>query len=354
MGDALTLALPAAATWRAESYRWFYDGHEQPQGLEAEPGVLWKRFPLTVSYEPNRKDRHPERGAHARFLEIKQVRADKGAGPGPYQDLVKRFADWYGLLGLFQDAVSAPVLPSRVEPLFSWVAPDALVGNDGRLREIDPAAEGKERLEQLLYERHGPSARTGRKVRIGADRLALPHELRFLSRGLTSFGRLDPVIESHDPSMLSWEDAKELYGVYAVLDETAESGVSYISTREPLSDWDTEVRRFPSPPCSAESLVPRTEGVSFHPVPGPDGKSRPGLRCPSLLKVLYAMLFVDAMNDNELRKCEASGCPHYFSVGTRDKARKSCPHPEDPSKESRCGQRVRMQRYREKQRLKQS
>jgi hypothetical protein len=168
---------------------------------------------------------------------------------------------------------------------------------------------------------------------------------------LTFFGRFEPSFESHDSEALSWEKVKDLYGVYAVLDDTAEHGVSLVSAREPLDYWDTELKRLPSPPCNAESLVGRSEGVMPHPVTGSDGKLRHGWRCPSLLKAMYAMLYTDALNDKELRKCQDPDCPGYFNVGKRDKARKYCPHPEDPkNKQSQCGQKVTTQRYREKHR----
>lgn len=273
-------------------------------------------------------------------------------GWSDYQERVKEFADLYGLLGLLQETVSAPILPSRVEDsLFPLVAPDALI-DGGRLRKIDPATEGKERLEALFYERYGPSRRTGRKVQLDSNRLALPQELRFLTKGLTPFGRFESPLESFGPETLSWEEVGDVYGIHVILDKEAERGWSFVSTREPLSFWDTEVERFPSPPCSPESLVRHMESVTPHPVPGRDGKPRPGLRCPSLLKALYAMLYMDATNDRELKKCKAEDCPEWFAVGTRDKARKFCPHPEDPRKQSKCGQKATTEKHRQKQRQK--
>lgn len=319
-------------TCRAKSYRWVYDEREESQAIEAEPGVGWTRDKMVVSYEPTPKDRdHPERGAHARFLKLQQEYADRGGSwPDAYHAAVLQFASGYGLLGLFREYVSDPVPPPHADPLTSWVAPNATFDAQGRLCEIDPATEGKERLQDLFQER------TSREIRLGTDRLILPHQLKFSSLvvGL--------------PNVLSWEHVKDVYGVHAVFDKTAARGVSLVSTREPLHYWDEEVRHFPSPPCSAEDLAYRLEGVTPHPIPGPDGKPRPGLRCPSLLKAMYAMLYADATTDRELKKCQDPDCPEYFPVGKRSKARKFCPHPEDPRKQSRCGQRVTTQRERQK------
>jgi len=58
------------------------------------------------------------------------------------------------------------------------VAPNAVI-EDGKMRRIDPASEGRERLEAFLYEKHGPAAKTGEKIRHTSQILALPEELEF-------------------------------------------------------------------------------------------------------------------------------------------------------------------------------
>lgn len=347
MREERTLAL---TLWKADSHRFSYDGYDQPQIIEAEPEARWERREMVVSYDPNPKDQPPERGAHAWFLKLKTMKKDLGGrySLGAFNDELKRFADRYGLLGLCQETLSLPILPPRAD-LLACVAPDAMLDKDGRLRVIDPATEGKKRLEEFFCNRRGRSVKTSRKGRpfFHSESLVLPHELRFSTKGLTVFGRLSPPFESHRAPGLSWEGLRNLYGVYAVLDEDAEMGVSIISTREPLIYWDTELDCFLSPPCVAESFSGRLEGVTPHPVPAGDGKFRQGWRCPSLLKAMYAMLYVDAATDNELRKCQDPGCSEYFLVGKRDKARKYCRPPEG-KKYSQCGSRVTSQRHRER------
>jgi hypothetical protein len=74
---------------------------------------------------------------------------------------------------------------------------------------------------------------------------------------------------------------------------------------------------------------------------------RSGWRCPTLLKAMYLMLHLDREAGNKILKCKARDCPNYFRAPPQSK-RKYCPHPEDPSKPSKCGSRVTSQRSRER------
>jgi hypothetical protein len=67
----------------------------------------------------------------------------------------------------------------------------------------------------------------GRKIKSPKFPIGAPVQ----SKGLTPLGQVNILLDSHDAEMLSWEDAKNRYGVYAVLDEDARSGVSYIHAR---------------------------------------------------------------------------------------------------------------------------
>ena len=51
-------------------------------------------------------------------------------------------ADGYGLLGLFHETFGAPILPPHANSFLAWLAPDAVIDEDGRMRTIDPATEG--------------------------------------------------------------------------------------------------------------------------------------------------------------------------------------------------------------------
>ena len=47
-------------------------------------------------------------------------------------------------------------------------------------------------------------------------------------------------------------------------------------------------------------------------------------------------LYLGAINDHDLRKCQDSGCFEWFRLGLRGTTGKYCPHPEDRKRDSRC------------------
>jgi hypothetical protein len=102
------------------------------------------------------------------------------------------FVHKYGLLGLFNEYFAAPILPLRAGDLLSRVLPDSVLDQRGRLHGVDPATEGKERLEAFLHRRLGP-LHTGEKLTLSSEYAVLPHELSFSSRRVfTPFGVIDP------------------------------------------------------------------------------------------------------------------------------------------------------------------
>jgi hypothetical protein len=264
------------------------------------------------------------------------------------------FANKYGLLGHFNEYFAAPILAPRADDLASRVLPDAVLDQRGRLHTVDPATEGKELLEALLYERHGPSRRTGERLTLGSEYAVLPHELSFSSRRVfTPFGVIKPPLEASHSITVPWAQVRDLYGLRAVLDDQAASGVSIISIREPLAYWMPEIEKFPVPPCSAGHFNSHTWNVQPYAIPGEDGKLRPSWQCSSLLQAMYLMLYLDETSDEfEIKKCQARNCPNYFRVRADDgRSLKSmyCP-PEEPGKVSRCASRAASQMYRDRQR----
>ena len=73
------------------------------------------------------------------------------------------------------------------------MAPNAVI-EDGKMRRIDPASEGRERLEAFLYEKHGPAAKTGEKIRLTSQILALPEEREFYPTSRFASDELTPLL----------------------------------------------------------------------------------------------------------------------------------------------------------------
>lgn len=335
MKNVILMSHSESATWKASGYRLGSPEHGQPQTVEAIPEATWDRVDVFGTYKPDAR----EKGPHVWFLGfgegLENVRAGRIKGED-FEEVLTWFAGKHGLLGLMGESFGLPILPDRAGP-FAWVAPDTVLDGRGRLRSVEPSTEGRELLEDHLGTRLGG--------------VVVPEELTFSSDRLTAFGLVDPVAGAAHSRTYSWEEVRDLYGVRAVFDERTPSGISLLSTHEPLTFWDLEIKNFPAPPSPAEKLNSRTRGVSPRAEADEDGNLRHGWRCPSLLSAMYMMLFLDQTGDVEIRKCAAPDCPEYFRVaaGTeRRKARMYCPHPDDPKKRSRCAGRVESRKSRER------
>ena len=327
MKDLMLTSPPVASTWRATNYQLASLELGEPKVVRADPKASWDRVDVFGLFNPSTG----EPGPHISFLGLKENNKSLG-----------RFVRKYGLLGLFNETFSgAPILPSRVGP-FSWVAPDTVRDEWGRLQSVDPTTEGKELLEAHLG------------VRLSS--VVEPDELRFSSHRLTPFGLIDPVTGAAHSPTLAWEEVRELYGVRIVLDEESASGVSIISTHEPLTFWDLEIKNFPVPPCDAETLNSHTRGATRYAVPDKEsGKLRQSWRCSSLLAAMYLMLYLDETGGEfGIKKCQAPGCPEYFRVEVGDRRKEKriyCPPPTG-RRESNCATRVSSAADRERKRRK--
>jgi hypothetical protein len=157
--------------------------------------------------------------------------------------------------------------------------------------------------------------------------LALPHELKFLPKGLTALRPPDPLGESLEPDPATWEDVQAQYGCYVVLDEYARSGVSVLSTREPVFWWEVELENFPSGELlparevSAGALNTHLSGVSPYAYLGEDGTLQRAWRCPSLLQAMYFMLYLDLTGGRSVRKCGSAGCGKYYLAGLHSRSK---------------------------------
>ena len=51
---------------------------------------------------------------------------------------------------------------------------------------------------------------------------------------------------------------------------------------------------------------------------------------------MYTTIYLDAINERKLRKCQALCCLKWVRVGLRGKTGEYCPHPEDRKRDNRC------------------
>jgi len=360
--EMVSVPFPMATTWRASEYKLVGDTLS-PEYVVAKRGAVWSRKDPFDAYGPV-VDRAPggEATPHTSFATL----ADMALEFAPTNEEEKRFhlalnvfANRYGLLGLFWEEFSAPLLPEREVGWFVRVAPDALIDGNGRLRGIDPATEGKRLQEELLREhyRRNYAARgelhlwEPEKLILTQKVLILPGELRFEKRAVdfvrAGFSR--PFLSDPDPSrVLTYEDVQQRYGVRVVFDSRAGTGVSIVSTREPVDAWLDELRSF-GQHLSLRRFNRLLEGVKPRAVVGEDGRLASSWYCPSLLKALYLMRYLDATTGTKIQRCEAPGCYNYFRVGPRGRASMYCP-PLPGRKHSKCASRVSTAMHRDRQR----
>ncbi len=237
---------------------------------------------------PGRK-REAFPGPHVAMMNLHASRFAPKRNMSRFYMMLQLFAGQYGLLGL--------------APLFEpdgFVAPNAAVLG-GRLRRVDPATEGKRLLEDLLNRRDGPSS-TVRRARFG----------KFLEM----------------PRDVIREQACEDYGLVVLLDEASETGVSMLSTQEPISVWEHELKSFPV----GEDLTPergfavgvidrRLKNVKSEVILNADGRPEMVRRHDSLLTTVYEMLLRDIGAGRAFPRCSTPGCGRYFRTGTHDSSR---------------------------------
>lgn len=358
MRELWTTPPPLAATWRASAYR--LDGDRlRPEYIAAVDRAVWSRSNPFQFYRPVRprssEDVAAPHGPFARLADLSRDFTPPERAPENAKRLhqrIKVFAATYGLLGLFGEEFASPSLPERKTNPLVFVAPDAAMDDEGRLCEIDPATEGKERLEELLRERDKRIYEERRelhlwepeKYALTTEVLILPAELSFrrTRADVMSAGLSRPLFGREKPRTATYEDVRREYGVHVLFDRGAPKGVSLISTREPVAAWVSRLRGFfPSSP-SPEYLDRHLEGVRPRAVTGEDGRPARSWYCPSLHKAIYLMTYLDKTDDVELRKCHRPGCPSYFRAPYHDERSKYC--------SPKCASIVSSAMYRERQR----
>jgi hypothetical protein len=312
--------------WRASKYR--LDDPGNPTVIEAAPGATWERFSPFDLYRLTSRTREVEAGPHLDFLRLSSLMRSESEH---FHMALRVFAWKYGLLGIFEgDYLERPIRPPN-KPL---IAPDAIIDGGGRLREVDPATEGTELLEDLLETREekgeyylnkrtylGPSRRAG-----WHNLMTLPSEVSYARRTPDFDSFMQPV----DPSTLlvPWEIIQRDFGAFMILDKESLLGVSVLCTRELLPRWEQRLLYFPSGDESVESLA-ATDSYSRHSyllnsflqevsplaVIGEGGNLGRSWYCRSLLQAMYVMFYLDLTGGMAIKKCQSRGCPNYFRVG---------------------------------------
>jgi len=160
--------------WRASTYR----------RLRATPDAVWKRFNPFDVYNPTSKTREVKAGPHLSFLKLKGLQKDKDR---KYLTALDVFASEYGLLGLFYEVYSPPILP---HPKI-FVAPEGVIDKHGRLQRVDSMTKGVELLLDLLH-RERPIEDEQERDMIRRELVASPSELRFAQKRHTGLWPPDP------------------------------------------------------------------------------------------------------------------------------------------------------------------
>lgn len=244
--------------------------------------------------------------------------------PSLYEKVAKLFADEVGLLNLmYEDFMLPPIVPADN----LWVAPEAIVEPDGRLRMVDSKTEGLELLLDLL-DRQGyiSSGRLHhiehkRKREAARSRVAMPSDIVLL-RKIATGPWYDPYRIVLPP--VAWGDIRERYGGLLVLDRNTSTRVSVLFTRESMTDWRRVLEDFPSGEYRPtdrglkRSLNSRLTGVSPY-LPEEDEDYRRGWLCSSPLEAMYLMLWLDLTGGHSVRECGLQGCFNYFRVGSQSK-----------------------------------
>jgi hypothetical protein len=350
----------SASIWKASSYR-LVGEVLAPDFVEARPDARWTRADPFEHYrspdDPIERDEPSPHVMYAKLANMVDEADSNDKATESFHRAIWLFVERFGLLGWFGEEFGTPLLPERAVGGLVRLVPDAVIDEDGRLGDIDPTTEGKNLQEQLMLSREEQEwARLGRQPPRSGDHLlepeelVLPSELRFQRPPVdflrTGFSR--PAYYEYDNETFSYADVRRRYGVRVVFDpEGSATGVTVLPTREPVSVWHMLISFVD---YSRLGYINRElEEVSPLLVAGEDGSVKGGWACPSLLKAVHLMYFLDLLTGIRWQKCQDEGCRAYFRVGPRSRPRKYC-WPEPRRKESKCGNRVSSARYRERQR----
>jgi hypothetical protein len=347
---------PSASLWKTSSHR-LVGGPLAPDYVEASPGAAWARYDPFRDYSPVvDRGAWSEPSPHERFSTLADLDND---GSGLFQEAIKLFANRHGLLGLFREEFGMPLLPEREVDPFVVVAPDTVIDRHGKLRGIDPATQGKYFQEKRELHRDELWALIHRQPRprpedyvLEPDELILPCELRFRRRAadFVRTGRSRRFLDRDAGRTYTYEEVRRRYGLRVVYDPQNEvTGVSIISTREPVSMWRQRLHNLAEPPHESYLNV-KLEDVSPLLVSRADGEDAGSWSCSSLLEAVHLMRYLDLIYGVKMQKCQAPGCHESFRVGPRSRPRLYC-LPPPGKKQSRCASRASSAMYRKRQSL---
>ncbi len=270
--------------WKANLYEIGLEAGSE-EFVRAVPGAAWGRLDPMGGYVPPGREREIAPGPHVAMMNLRASRFAPKRNMARFYIMLQLFANRYGLLGL-----APPLEPDE------FVAPDAAV-LDGRLRRVAPATKGKCLLEDLLHGRDGPSP--GRRARLG-ESLDIPEDV--IPKG-----------------------AREDHGLVVVPDKNAERGVSVLSTQEPISAWERELRSFPvgedltrERGFAVGVIARRLKDVESDVILNADGRPEMVRRHDSLLTAMYEMLLRDVQAGRAFQRCRNPKCGRYYRTGTHD------------------------------------
>ncbi len=284
--------------WRASNYQL----EESPTGdqIKAARAATWERSTPFAFYRPLNKRRERDL-PHLQFASLVNHPS------GSFRFAVQMLAERYGLLGLLHNRYRGPVLP----PHKSLIAPEAVITEDGTLKEVDPETEGIEALQSAIG------------WKLNENVVALPSELEFFrkSRSIHEPLEEDSSGEEVYPEPIPWEEVREPYGAVMLLDGRVAKKASVVCTREPANSW-----RFALPDLTWGGLSKKDvlfylnkelTGVSPYGTIGEDGELRIDWLCPTLLQAVRLMFLLDLGNGATIKRCRSRGCPSLYRMGSQ-------------------------------------
>jgi hypothetical protein len=294
---------PHMPMWKASSYSL----------LQATSDAKWERIDPFDSYRPLIRQREPEAGPHVMFLKLRQLLLDDDARFLKAPDL---FASKWGLLGLFHNSYSAPILPYPK----SYISPEAMIENE-RLERVDPAVEGLELVAKAVNESRPPTY--PRFTQEDYVLVAMPEEVRFATRDRFRYPD-DPSGPALSPGKYqSWEEVRTEYDALFVFDPAYRAKASVLARSENIFSWNSTLLDFPPPPYDDEERLPALAWIlnkqladaSPKATLGEHGNLTRDWRCNTLLQAMYVMLFLDLTGGAKIRGCASHDCSNHFRVG---------------------------------------
>ena len=209
-----------------------------------------------------------------------------------------------------------PVLPEGK----LTIAPEAVIDEEGELRRIDPATEGRElalqATEHDLFFEEFPEFKEHRH-----EMMAMPNEVRFTPKiPDSSFLPNGDLV-----GLVCWNAIKEQLGGLLVLDESLFPGVQVICTRELLIRWSITLEAFSFlRELTLEEQANALNGSIVDASPfvhvTEDGDLERSYQCHNLLTAMYLMYYLDLTGGSTIKKCQSSGCPEYFRSGAQSES----------------------------------